>query len=303
MTELTGEHNEAIEQFKRLQAGVSLRPGELLHAHIYDPWYTALVDVADFLSSCGKEDKNQFEAWDKRWLFAGHVLAIADKYNPGIKYNLAGIENALGTSTCTEAADTAKRLLGYCAELDDHLYNPEGKFGYSAWKIETRYSVLYNLLSLTDVNKSHIPDLKETLREHLSPLGDVVPPLFARIPTGGNTKYSVGLLADRPTVDFSSQMYQEVFRPLRDEIWKRVPVRDEKRRFSEADRDALYKSAEGKCEGCGRELCTGWEAHHVKAWELGGLTVLENGQALCIPCHRATQRQEEKVDLESSAVV
>lgn len=58
-----------------------------------------------------------------------------------------------------------------------------------------------------------------------------------------------------------------------------------RRRFSAAERVALYLVADGRCTGCGEELEPGWHADHVNPHVRGGPTDVVNGQALCPPCN------------------
>ena len=58
------------------------------------------------------------------------------------------------------------------------------------------------------------------------------------------------------------------------------------RTFSKKQKIALYLVADGKCEICGEELESDFEADHIKAWSKGGGTNVINGQALCKKCNR-----------------
>ena len=60
---------------------------------------------------------------------------------------------------------------------------------------------------------------------------------------------------------------------------------DRRRRFSSAERVALFLAADGRCTACGRELTPGWHGDHIQAWSGGGLTDVTNGQALCPECN------------------
>lgn len=61
------------------------------------------------------------------------------------------------------------------------------------------------------------------------------------------------------------------------------------RKFSEAQRTALYNRQKGICPDCGKHyLKADMHAHHIVPWYNGGLTDLSNGVMLCKECH--TQR-------------
>ena len=72
--------------------------------------------------------------------------------------------------------------------------------------------------------------------------------------------------------------------------------------FHEDTKQAAYERADGRCEclrqscsahfggRCGRLLMAGWHAHHVRAPSEGGSDELDNCEALCIPCHEATEQ-------------
>lgn len=64
--------------------------------------------------------------------------------------------------------------------------------------------------------------------------------------------------------------------------------RDERRFFTDAQRKEIYLRAEGVCESCGCRLNPGdWHADHIRPHSKGGLTELQNSQALCPSCNRA----------------
>ena len=60
---------------------------------------------------------------------------------------------------------------------------------------------------------------------------------------------------------------------------------DDRRRFSDGERVALYLAADGKCTTCGIPLQPGWHADHVHPWSADGATDVINGQALCPSCN------------------
>ncbi|HVM20271.1 MAG TPA: DEAD/DEAH box helicase family protein [Egibacteraceae bacterium] len=60
---------------------------------------------------------------------------------------------------------------------------------------------------------------------------------------------------------------------------------DPRRRFSAAERAALYLAAGGRCVECDVELDRGWHSDHVDPHSRGGITDVINGQALCPPCN------------------
>lgn len=58
-----------------------------------------------------------------------------------------------------------------------------------------------------------------------------------------------------------------------------------RRRFSEAERTAIYLAAGGNCAGCGEALESGWHADHLRPYSQGGETTIANGRALCPVCN------------------
>jgi superfamily II DNA or RNA helicase len=60
---------------------------------------------------------------------------------------------------------------------------------------------------------------------------------------------------------------------------------NERRRFNDSERAALYLAADGHCTNCGTELQPGWHGDHMEPYSLGGQTDVINGQALCPPCN------------------
>lgn len=58
------------------------------------------------------------------------------------------------------------------------------------------------------------------------------------------------------------------------------------RKFSEAQRTALYNRQKGICPDCGTHfLKADMHAHHIVPWYNGGLTDMSNGVMLCKECH------------------
>ena len=59
-----------------------------------------------------------------------------------------------------------------------------------------------------------------------------------------------------------------------------------RRFFSTGEKIALWLAADGKCELCGEELGTDWEADHIRPFSKDGVTDVVNGAALCRTCNR-----------------
>ncbi len=78
---------------------------------------------------------------------------------------------------------------------------------------------------------------------------------------------------------------------------KKEIERDSRRNFTITQQKELKKS--GKCKHCGTKLSDdNIDYDHIKPWEDGGKTILANGQALCLKCHRKKTRKEKlkKID-------
>jgi hypothetical protein len=54
---------------------------------------------------------------------------------------------------------------------------------------------------------------------------------------------------------------------------------DPRRRFTSAQRTALYLHADGRCERCGRDLDGSFDADHLIPHSRGGRTEMVNGAA------------------------
>lgn len=76
---------------------------------------------------------------------------------------------------------------------------------------------------------------------------------------------------------------------LKESLLKAIPdlaLKDPKRDFDEAQRQVIYRRDNGICQMCGAECeWNKWEADHVKPWNRGGQTKIENGQVLCEHCN------------------
>ena len=75
--------------------------------------------------------------------------------------------------------------------------------------------------------------------------------------------------------------------------------RDSRRTFSVTQRKELKSPQNNKCKICGIELSDdNIDYDHIIPWEDGGKTIVANGQAICLKCHREKTRKEKlkKVD-------
>jgi 5-methylcytosine-specific restriction endonuclease McrA len=60
-------------------------------------------------------------------------------------------------------------------------------------------------------------------------------------------------------------------------VYRRIFNHDQKRE--------LWFAAGGRCVICRARLGPDWQADHIMPWSKGGLTIVENGQALCRTCN------------------
>lgn len=58
-----------------------------------------------------------------------------------------------------------------------------------------------------------------------------------------------------------------------------------RRAFTAEQRAVLFEMADGLCQWCGDDLGGDWHADHIHPWSKGGMTEIDNGQALCAPCN------------------
>jgi len=64
----------------------------------------------------------------------------------------------------------------------------------------------------------------------------------------------------------------------------------ERRLATKQQKALLFVLQDGKCAICGNDLDGKFEADHRREWANGGLTVTQNLQILCIPCHKIKTR-------------
>lgn len=58
-----------------------------------------------------------------------------------------------------------------------------------------------------------------------------------------------------------------------------------KRLFSHRQRNVLAWVSGGICQICGKKLDNSFHTDHVLPYSRGGMTVTNNGQALCLSCN------------------
>lgn len=68
-------------------------------------------------------------------------------------------------------------------------------------------------------------------------------------------------------------------------------ARDERRRFSWRQCLTLLRAAGYRCQACGASVVdVEWHAHHIIPHAEGGETEIDNGQVLCVTCHKEVHR-------------
>ena len=80
---------------------------------------------------------------------------------------------------------------------------------------------------------------------------------------------------------------------------KKEIKRDSRRTFTRTQQKELISRQENKCNLCKKELSTdNVDYDHIIPWEDRGKTTLNNGQAICLECHRKKTRKEKlkKID-------
>lgn len=75
-----------------------------------------------------------------------------------------------------------------------------------------------------------------------------------------------------------------------------IEQKDDQRLFSHEQRLAIFRRDGGICQvkiKCSGDKCEwgAWEADHIKAWSLGGKTIVINGQVACLPCNSSKGAQ------------
>jgi len=270
----SGDSAEVDLAFNRLQLGEKLNQGQKLHARTAAPWYAYLKKVEEALIN--------FSNRSKKAMVAAHSLAIAVADDKGIKPNDVVIQKVLDKAVPEDlqtAAEKAHGVLICCAKLDDQLKDKGKYYGDLDWI--TRYRLLYYLIVDLDVNKNNWKDLYEVL------LNSVVRSLDEPASESNLSGFLKSKLEGRFVPYFSEEVYQRMFYSASNALLrvKTVGPRDKTRRFTSAQREELFNNAEGHCEACNCLLEAGWEAHHVIYWGHKGPTTVENGQALCVPCH------------------
>ena len=69
--------------------------------------------------------------------------------------------------------------------------------------------------------------------------------------------------------------------------------RDERRSFNRTQQSKIWEKQHGKCAKCKKSLKpSSTHYDHIKPWEKGGKTVVENGQAICASCHSEKTRDD-----------
>ena len=85
---------------------------------------------------------------------------------------------------------------------------------------------------------------------------------------------------------------------------KKEIKRDSRRSFTRTQQKEMKTNQHNKCKICGTELSEdNIDFDHIKPWEDGGRTIIANGQAVCLKCHRKKTRKEKlkKIDKKRSS--
>ncbi|MFA6330358.1 MAG: HNH endonuclease [Candidatus Micrarchaeia archaeon] len=89
----------------------------------------------------------------------------------------------------------------------------------------------------------------------------------------------------------------DVFNPI-----KKEPERDPRRNFSQTQKNEIWDRQRGRCAGshCEQSTLLRSATHydHIIPWEIGGRTIVSNGQALCTTCHSLKTHKDrlKKID-------
>jgi len=84
---------------------------------------------------------------------------------------------------------------------------------------------------------------------------------------------------------------------------KKEKERDSRRTFTITQQKELKSRQHNKCNLCGTELSDdNIDYDHIKPWEDSGKTTLDNGQAICLKCHRAKTRKDKLKKIDKKRV-
>lgn len=275
-----GTANDVGRIFRRLQNGLPLKTGDILHASTASTWYSTITNIAEHpvMQSVIAVGKRRAGGW----MLSGYLLAVYLSNDVCLVNTLENVERVLDkrgidTKELTEAGDDVRRLLDIIEKVDGKTYVDNGSF-YSRWTKMKRITVLFNLLCRTEVNRSHINDVADVITENLiAPLNDPNNLLFSE------SRSRVQL---QRRLNMESDLYQGMFEPIRLALQKVVPDRDKLRFFTSPQKEEIFQNSDGRCAKCTAPLIRDWEADHIKPWSRGGPTTVDNGQALCLDCHK-----------------
>jgi len=84
-----------------------------------------------------------------------------------------------------------------------------------------------------------------------------------------------------------------------------APKRDNRRAFTQTQKNAILYQQNGKCAGTeckhGKLDPRITHFHHIEPWAAGGRTITENGVALCLICHGLIGHKERLAKIDGSS--
>ena len=276
---------EIRELFLRLQEGESLKPPEKRNAMIGNMrnFVQEISQLPIFAKTTQKNDR--FQHAD----YAAHIVAIELAGGP-TDVKAADLKRIYETNqNFNEAGPEAKKIKKVLNFLDKAF--PEVcpdlkiKWGFvDLYLLVSRCLDVYDISARqTDFNKFYISfeysrnaaaDPSELITSGSSPshkdLYDYIQAFQREGATRGNLEQRSAIYLRKFLEDFP-------------DLVAKYPIRA----FSEAERIVIWRRSYMKCQKCGCDLKALSEMHadHISPHSKGGLTSIDNGQALCAPCN------------------
>jgi hypothetical protein len=275
---------EVRELFLRLQEGASLTPPEKRNAMIGNmrDFVQELSQHPIFLKTTVRNDRFQYAD------YAAHVIAVELQGGP-TDVKAADLKRMYEVNKDFDfdsvKAKKIKKVLNYLDRVFDDACNElKIKWGFvdlywlvsrclERYDVSTRQRDFYSFYLGFELERNQVSDPSDLITAgHTTGQRDLYDYIVAFQREG----------AIRSNLSVRADVYMRKFL----EDFPDIVAKDSRRSFDETERLVIWRRAFMKCQRCGLGIkLQEMHADHVTPHSRGGLTTIENAQALCVKCN------------------